>query len=77
MSKNSPFDNGCTIRCCTNCVPPKRHVGCHATCKDYITEKADWEAKKKLIAKDKAKSQRISNYDFEKVSHIDFQGRKK
>ena len=23
---------------CKGCVPPKRHVGCHATCEDYIRE---------------------------------------
>lgn len=27
------------IRCCYGCVAPKRHVGCHATCPNYIKEK--------------------------------------
>ena len=27
------------IRCCNGCVAPKRHLGCHSTCPDYIKEK--------------------------------------
>lgn len=26
---------------CKGCVPPVRHVGCHATCEKYIAEKAE------------------------------------
>lgn len=26
------------IKCCRDCVPPKRHAGCHATCPEYILE---------------------------------------
>ena len=29
------------IRCCNGCVPPKRTPTCHATCPDYIREKAE------------------------------------
>ena len=25
-------------RCCRYCVPPRRHVGCHAACEDYQKE---------------------------------------
>ena len=32
------------IRCCNGCVAPKRHVGCHGTCPDYIREKAEHDA---------------------------------
>lgn len=36
------------ITCCKDCVAPKRHIGCHSTCKDYISEKAaDAERKAK------------------------------
>ena len=37
------------IKCCHGCVPPKRHIGCHATCKNYIDEKAQFEKDKKKI----------------------------
>ena len=58
----------CTIQCCTNCVPPKRHIGCHATCKDYAKEKLEWEENKKKIKDNMAKVPNISAYDFEKNS---------
>ena len=33
---------------CKNCVPPKRHLGCHSTCEEYIKQKAEHdEARKK------------------------------
>lgn len=28
------------ISCCKNCVAPKRHLGCHSTCPEYLSEKA-------------------------------------
>ena len=32
-----------TIRCCKGCVAPKRHIGCHATCKEYIEQSKENE----------------------------------
>lgn len=26
------------VKCCKDCVPPKRHPGCHDHCPDYIAE---------------------------------------
>ena len=37
------------IKCCKDCVTPKRHPGCHDVCPEYIHEKALWEEEKKLI----------------------------
>lgn len=31
------------IKCCKNCVPPKRHPGCWGTCPEYIKEKEQWD----------------------------------
>lgn len=28
-----------SIKCCKDCVAPKRHIGCHATCAEYLSEK--------------------------------------
>lgn len=45
------------IKCCKDCVPPKRKIGCHAHCEEYLTEKAELDAQreadlqKKIIAK--------------------------
>lgn len=36
-----------TFSCCFNCVPPKRHAGCHATCNEYISAKATHAKQKK------------------------------
>lgn len=49
------------IKCCKGCVSPKRHPGCHATCKEYIKEKAEYEEKKKHAEK----SVQIKQSDFE------------
>ena len=38
--KNSP---------CKYCVSPKRHIGCHATCKEYKDAKQDHDSEKNLI----------------------------
>lgn len=32
------------IKCCKDCKPPKRYIGCHADCIDYIMEKAVYNA---------------------------------
>ena len=42
-----PWSGGSKIKCCKDCVAPKRHAGCHDTCKDYKKEKMQNNAKKK------------------------------
>lgn len=34
------------IKCCKNCVPPKRYPGCGATCPDYIIDNAFHQVEK-------------------------------
>ncbi len=34
------------IKCCKDCVAPKRHPGCHGVCPEYLYEKALWEEEK-------------------------------
>lgn len=36
-----------TIECCAECVAPKRHVGCHSTCKEYKKEREAYDEKKR------------------------------
>lgn len=38
---------------CRECVPPKRYPGCHADCEAYISWKAEWDALKDEIRKQK------------------------
>ena len=33
-----------SITCCNGCVPPKRTPTCHATCPEYVAQKAKHEA---------------------------------
>lgn len=47
------------MQCCRDCVAPKRHSGCHGTCKTYKEEKASWEAHKKEIRKQKDKEDAV------------------
>lgn len=35
------------IKCCKDCVAPKRYPGCHGVCPEYIHEKELWEEEKK------------------------------
>ena len=53
------------IRRCKDCVPPKRHGGCHATCKEYIDEKAQLEEDKKKVKADMAAIPSMNAYDFD------------
>lgn len=41
-----PWSNESKIICCKDCIPPKRHIGCHDTCEEYKKEKAEYEIKK-------------------------------
>lgn len=41
------------IRCCNGCKEPKRHIGCHATCPEYIAEKEKHEADREDRAKER------------------------
>ena len=36
---------------CRNCVPPKRHLGCHADCKEYKDTKSELESRKEEVKK--------------------------
>lgn len=41
------------IKCCKDCVAPKRHPGCHGVCPEYLYEKALWrECEKHLNIED-------------------------
>lgn len=50
------------IKCCTNCVAPRRHIGCHSTCEEYKKSKDLLDAHKDTIAKAKAKEDILNEY---------------
>ena len=51
------------IKCCKNCVPPKRHLACHDTCEEYRAEKE--EERKKREWEKKNRPPNINNFDFD------------
>ena len=63
-----PWDNYSKIKCCKDCVAPKRHLGCHDTCKEYKEQKKEHEAKKEKERTNRAVV--ISKYDFEMLPYI-------
>lgn len=57
------------IKCCKDCMPPTRYLGCHAKCNKYLKEKAEWEEIKQIIAKNKTPT--LTSYDFNSIAYID------
>ena len=46
-------------RCCKGCVAPKRHVGCHATCPEYVKENAQNEERMRAAHKEKMDTEAV------------------
>lgn len=67
MSPTPWRNNRHAIKCCKDCVPPKRYPGCGANCKEYKDEKAEY-AEKMRKEKEYVKNHRpvLTNYDFDK-----------
>lgn len=42
------------IKCCKDCVAPKRYPGCHSNCPEYLMEKKLWDEQKKIISEQQA-----------------------
>ena len=47
----SGFYTAHTIKCCQYCVAPKRYPGCHASCLEYLKEKAEYDERKEQAYK--------------------------
>lgn len=50
---------------CYHCK--ERYLGCHSICPKYLKEKANWEATKQIIAKNKALT--LTSYDFNEIAY--------
>lgn len=57
------------IKCCKDCVPPKRRVGCYTKCEQYLKEKAELEKMKEWERK--SNYPMLTTYDYEKIRYID------
>ena len=42
------------IDCCRYCKAPKRHPGCHASCGEYIAERAEYDRLKAIHDRERA-----------------------
>lgn len=42
------------IKCCFDCVAPKRNPGCHGHCPEYIAEKEQHDKEKAILDQKKA-----------------------
>lgn len=49
-----------SINSCKNCVPPKRHPGCHDHCPEYLAQKAKHDEMKAAEKMQKAVSDGIT-----------------
>lgn len=64
-----PWGGGNKIKCCKDCVAPKRHLGCHDTCKEYKKEKAEHEAAKQKEREEKERIGRpMGKHDFDMLA---------
>lgn len=53
------------ITCCRYCVAPKRHIGCHETCPEYLEQKDALVKYKKKERELKA----LEVYDYDKMAY--------
>lgn len=59
------------IDCCRECKPPKRHAGCHDTCKIYIEQKQEYEDRKTKIRDAKSNERLVKDYIYERGAIAD------
>lgn len=60
------------MKCCMNCVAPKRHPGCHGKCKDYIIEREELD-----VVNEKAKKDRDVYYTIKGLNILRAKSRKR
>ena len=57
------------IKCCKNCVPPTRYLGCHDKCSKYLEEKAKLKEEKVKARKDQDHVIHPSDFDMLACKH--------
>lgn len=66
------------IKCCVGCVAPKRHVGCHSKCEEYLKERAELTKENEALRLTRSKDS--LTYDFNKIGYANakkYRGEKK
>lgn len=54
--------------CCADCVPPKRHPGCHGSCTEYKKQRAELDRLKEMNLQKARKEDDTMSYI---VDHFD------
>ena len=54
------------IRCCKDCVAPKRHVGCHSSCPEYLKAKEEHDRVVQMRDEKRAIENRLLEYEIRK-----------
>jgi hypothetical protein len=75
--KQIPWSGGCKIKCCKDCVAPKRHLGCHDTCEDYKKEKAEHDKSKQNERKKRESERLIDEHDFDMTPYAGIRKRRR
>ena len=55
------------IKCCKDCVAPKRHPGCHGACQEYLAEKAEHDRLKTAYDRERKIESAIMGQRYERV----------
>ena len=56
--------------CCMECVPPRRHPGCHDKCKEYQEWKAEHLRIKGIEDAERSKIRELTEYDIERNDRV-------
>lgn len=61
--------NASAIRCCKDCVPPTRYLGCHDHCERYQSEKEEYYKATSRINRAKAAIRDADRHHYNVVMH--------
>lgn len=57
------------INCCKDCVPPKRFPGCHGSCAAYLKEKAEWDAMRKAMQRERNAGRDVDAFMLRRINY--------
>lgn len=58
------------FKACYKCTRPWKKPGCHATCKDYRDERAEYEEDQKKLAAEKEKTEFLTYVEKKRTARI-------
>lgn len=61
---------GQQIHCCRNCVAPKRHIGCHGDCEEYLIERKHLDEENAKRYEEKLKKRNLYEMKADSVRRV-------